>query len=115
MASVGDVVAVAQLPDQGVVHHSLISIQLEVVDPEVIAELQKQAEGTPRDRYASGALRLGVLALRQASGELDSTAIRQAGEDILHQLDRLLTERGTTITGEIGSALRQYFDPTTGA
>jgi hypothetical protein len=115
MASAVDVIDITEIADHVVVHEDLMILQLEVADPEVIAELQKHAEGTSRDRYASGALRLGVLALRQASGELDSTAVRQAGEEILHQLERLLTERGTKITGEIGSALRQYFDPATGA
>jgi hypothetical protein len=115
MASPVDVVDVGEVPDHVVVHEGLMVLRLEVADPEVIAELQKHPEGAPRNRYASGALRLGVFALRQASGELDSTAVRQAGEEILHHLDRLLTERGTKITGEIGSALRQYFDPAAGA
>lgn len=115
MISAVDCVDSAQVDGHALVHEGLIILQLEVSGPEVTSELQKHPEGAPRDRYALGALRLGVLALRQASGEVDSTAIREAGHDILHQLEQLLTERGAKITGEIGSALRQYFDPATGA
>jgi hypothetical protein len=89
-------------------------LTLEVRDPEVVAELEKHPEGPTRNRYALGALRLGVIALRQASGQLDSAAVREAGQEILGELRELLTERGSKITGEIGSALRQYFDPSTG-
>jgi hypothetical protein len=92
-----------------------LSLQFIVFDPEVIAELAKYPEGLDRERFGLGALRLGVIALKQARGELDLTAVRAAGQEILHQLEQLLTERGTKITGEIASALRQYFDPTTGA
>jgi len=92
-----------------------LPLTLEVLDPEVVAELVKYPEGRERERFGLGALRLGVIALRQARGELDSAAIRSAGEEILHRLEQLLTERGTRITGDISSALRQYFDPATGA
>lgn len=92
-----------------------LPLTLEVLDPEVVTELVKHPEGPERDQFALGALRLGVIALQQARGELDSAAIRSAGEEILHRLEQLLTERGTRITGDVSSALRQYFDPTTGA
>ncbi len=89
-------------------------LTLDVADPEVVFELEKQPSGPMRERYALGALRLGVIALRQASGELDSSAIRQAGQDIVKELDDRLKAHGTAITNEISGALRQYFDPSTG-
>jgi len=91
-----------------------LTLTLDIVDPEVVAELEKQPAGLARERYALGALRLGVIALRQASGELDSSTIRQAGQEILSKLGELLTSGGTSITTEITGALRQYFDPSTG-
>lgn len=90
-------------------------VTLEVGDPDVVAELEKHAEGPPRDKYVLGALRLGVLALRQAAGELDATAVRDAAEDLLLNLGQLLARRGAEISGDISGALRQYFDPSTGA
>jgi len=89
-------------------------LTLAVSDPEVLCELGKHPEGLARERFALGALRLGVIALRQASGELDSAAVRQAGQEILRDLGELLSLRGGEITAGIASALRQYFDPTTG-
>src|SRR5437016_67473 len=41
-------------------------LQLKITDPEISAALRAHSEGEPRDQYALGALRLGVLALRAA-------------------------------------------------
>ena len=60
-------------------------------------------------------MRLGVLALRQAAGELDATTVRDAAQELLAGLGQLLAQRGTEITTDISGALRQYFDPSTGA
>ena len=95
--------------------NATIPLALEVSDPEVVAELQKHGEGTPRQAYSLGALRLGVQALRQAAGALDATAIREAGQNLIASLAELLAKRGTEITTDLAGALRQYFDPTTGA
>jgi hypothetical protein len=92
-----------------------LEIRLEVSDPDVVSELRKHPEGAAREDYASSALRLGVLALRQATGELDSTTIRAAAQHMLADLGQLLSHRGADITNEISSALRQYFDPSSGA
>jgi hypothetical protein len=92
-----------------------VLLELEVSDPEVVAELRKHSEGAPREAYALGALRLGVLSLRQAAGELDATAIREAGQNLISSLSELLAKHGTEITTDLAGALRQYFDPTTGA
>ncbi len=95
--------------------NATVLLALEVSDPEVVAELKKHTEGAPREAFALGALRLGVLSLRQAAGELDATAIREAGQTLLSSLADLLSKRGTELTSEISGALRQYFDPATGA
>jgi hypothetical protein len=46
-------------------------LELVVNDPEVISELWAKPEGRERDEYALGALRLGILALRQVRGQID--------------------------------------------
>jgi hypothetical protein len=89
-------------------------INLEISDSDVIAELEKHADGPLREKYALSALRLGVLALRQAAGELDATAVRDAAQLMLGNLGQMLAQRGTQITTDISGALRQYFDPATG-
>jgi hypothetical protein len=92
-----------------------ILLELEISDSEVVAELRKHSDGAPRQAYALGALRLGVLALRQATGALDATTIREAGQNLISSLAELLAKRGTEITSDLAGALRQYFDPATGA
>jgi hypothetical protein len=49
-----------------------LPLELTVVDPEVVAELCAKQEGRERDEYALGALRLGVLAFKQARGQIPS-------------------------------------------
>jgi hypothetical protein len=49
-----------------------INLSLIVRDPETIVELWQRHEGEKRDTFALSALRLGVLALRQASGAVDN-------------------------------------------
>lgn len=92
-----------------------IELRVTATDPDVVAELSKFTDLASRERYASSALRLGVLALRQAGGELDATAIRKAAQDMLTDLGQLLAQRGTETSNAIASALRQYFDPSSGA
>jgi hypothetical protein len=57
-------------------------LELVVADPEVITELWAKQEGRERDEYALGALRLGILARRQARvhrGAAPNTAPHQDG------------------------------------
>ena len=56
-------------------------LELVVTDPEVITELWAKPEGRERDEYVLGALRLGILALRQARGQIDTGAHALPRED----------------------------------
>src|SRR3984957_11300672 len=94
---------------------SVLLLTLEVGDPDVVFELKKHTEGAPREKYALAALRLGGLDLRQAAREWDTTAVQDAAQDLLLNLGQLLERRGAEISGDISGALRQYFDPSTGA
>ncbi|MCL4851247.1 MAG: hypothetical protein KJZ78_07660 [Bryobacteraceae bacterium] len=91
-----------------------LDLNLRVSDPEVISEVEKHLAGADRERYGLTALRLGVLALRQARGELDAVAVRDAGNRILHDLELLFRERGGKIADDLASALRRFFDPASG-
>ena len=53
-----------------------LDLQLRVTDQEVIQELLQREQGAERDHFATSALRVGVLAFRQASGLIDRTAMR---------------------------------------
>lgn len=91
-----------------------IELTIGVSDPDVVAELCKFTDPASRDRYAASALRLGVLALRQAAGELDAATIRGAAQNMLQDLGQLLSQRNAETSNSITSALRQYFDPASG-
>jgi hypothetical protein len=91
-----------------------VSVAVTVTDPEVVAELQRYPAGAARARFAQTALRIGVLCLRQASGEVDAAAVKRAGDDLLAQMRELLAERGAEMTGEMMRALARYLDPDTG-
>lgn len=93
---------------------AVLELHLHVTDPEVIAELQKHPAGPDRERFSLNALRLGVLALRQARGELDAGVMREAGQKILHDLESLLKDEGSKLTGNLATALKQYFDKDSG-
>jgi hypothetical protein len=89
-------------------------LTLEVTDPDVLAELRRRSEGTDRDRYALAALRVGVLALRTANGQVDAVAIREAGGALVAELRELLSTRASELTGQLSGALTQYLDPQSG-
>src|SRR5579859_3518318 len=78
-------------------------LTLEVTDPEVVAELRRRAEGDDRDRYALAALRVGVLALRGARGDVDAAAMREAGTALVAEVRELLTARAAEMTGRLSS------------
>jgi hypothetical protein len=91
-----------------------LAIEIEVTDPEVVAEVLARPPGENRDRFVREAFRLGVLSLRMASGKVDAVAIRSAGERLVADVRELLAERASDITNEMTRALRDYFDPESG-
>ncbi len=93
---------------------SMVNLTLRVADPEVVAELLRHADGPTREQFALSALRLGVLALRQASGSIDADRIHSEGERLVSDIRVLLSDQGTALTEKLGSAIAQYLDPQTG-
>jgi hypothetical protein len=84
-----------------------------VSDPEVLAELQRH-DGEEREQYAQSALRIGVLALRNAAGQIDVTSIREAGTALVGELRELLSARAAEMAERLTSTLMQYLDPQSG-
>src|SRR5262245_47541742 len=69
-----------------------VYLELSVTDPDLVKELREHPEGQPRDDYALCALRIGLLALKQARGQLDGDTIRREGAELLGQLGLALKE-----------------------
>lgn len=91
-----------------------IELHLRVDDPEVLADLGGAAEGEERNRLAIHALRIGLLALRQARGHIDADAVRREGERILAEFKSRIEQHDTSIQTQLRGALREYFDPDSG-
>jgi hypothetical protein len=91
-----------------------VSVRVDVTDPEVAVELRRHAEGDERDAFVLAALRIGVLALRNASGQMDANAMREAGRELVGEVRDLLSARATELTERVAASLGQYLDPKSG-
>jgi hypothetical protein len=91
-----------------------LTLELLVKDAETIAELCRHAEGPNRDQFALDALRIGVLALRQARGQLDVDLIQRETGRMLSTLANHLEEHSRAVQNHLGTSLKDYFDPESG-
>jgi hypothetical protein len=91
-----------------------LPLELNVTDPEVVSELLAKKEGRERDDYALGALRLGVLALCQARGQIDSNTLKHEGERLLGDVQLALSQHRTNLDRTLVGTLKEYFDPESG-
>lgn len=92
----------------------LMQLRLTVREPEVVQELAKFPEGPAREDFALTALRLGVLALRQASGFIDTQTIREEGNRLVLEVRELLKNNSEKFSESVSGTLAKYFDPTNG-
>ena len=90
-------------------------LTIEVTDPDVLVELRRHADGADRNRHAAAALRVGVLAIRAASGQIDGATIREAGGALVAEVREILSARVTEMNERVASTLTQYLDPQNGA
>ena len=92
------------------------SLQLDLIvqDEDTISELVKYAEGSERDQFALKALRIGVLALRQARGEIDAERVRRESDRLMDGLKQSLEQHAGRINESVAQVLKEYFDPQSG-
>jgi uncharacterized coiled-coil protein SlyX len=91
-----------------------VVLNLVIDDPEVVTDLKKRDEGRPRNSFAVSALRIGILALRQAQGSVDAEALKHEGQHLISNLSHELQLRVADIDRNMASVLKQYFDPKSG-
>lgn len=89
-------------------------LELAVHDPETVAELEAFAAGRDREDFALKALRIGVLALRQARGQLDGETVRREGDRLLGLLQVRLEDHTKVVHDRVSHTLKDYFDPQSG-
>ncbi|MGH7440347.1 MAG: hypothetical protein ACRENE_32030 [Polyangiaceae bacterium] len=107
--------AVARVPSPANENARSLRLVLTVTDPDVTHEVALRPEGPDRDAFACQALRIGVLALRQASGSLDADAIRREGERMVGAVRDALTAHTSQTTSTLAQLLGGYLDPATGS
>ncbi|MEM1303567.1 MAG: hypothetical protein AAGG46_01640 [Planctomycetota bacterium] len=91
-----------------------VRLELLVRDPEVIRELHARPDGRARHDFALDALRIGVVALRNATAQADADLVRNAGADLLTGLQRSLEEHARLAHERTTGVLKEYFDPQSG-
>jgi hypothetical protein len=91
-----------------------LPLELRVEDADTVRELLAHREGEPRERFALNALRIGVLALRQARGQIDADLVRRESEHLLSELGDRLGSHAQTVHECVADSLKQYFDPKDG-
>lgn len=91
-----------------------LPVELVVSDPETIAELCSYPEGELRDEFLRKALRIGVMALRQARGQIDADLIRRESERMLMVLQARLEDHAQSVHDRTAQTLKEYFDPQSG-
>ena len=90
-----------------------IDLQLHVSDPDLLAELSKKDE-PERSEFALSAMKIGVIAFRQAQGQVDANQIRDAGERVIRDMSGALEKHQFTVMENIGGCIKEYFDPNSG-
>ena len=91
-----------------------LPVEMIVRDRETISELCQHAEGEDRETFALDALKIGVLALRQAHGHLDADLIRHESERLLDGLAGQLNKHSELLQESLTGTLKDYFDPKSG-
>lgn len=101
--------AILQRADPSSVH-----LSFEVSDSDSVKELILRKEGRARDEYALSALRIGILSLRHASGQMDVASMQREGDRLLRELRQALASSRSQLTDGIAGVLKEYFDPGSG-
>src|ERR1035437_6727745 len=91
-----------------------VLLTLVVSDHESVAELLQKTEGRERDEDALTSLRIGILALKHARGQIDADAVRLEGEKLLKDLKSALDGSRNEIHTNLTTSLKEYFDPNDG-
>ena len=90
--------------------HTAIDLYLTVQDPDLCGELLKRDE-PERSDFALAAMRIGVVAIRQAQGQVDAGQIRDAGERVIRDMTDAMESHRRETAQQIGDCIREYFDP----
>ena len=83
-------------------------------DREVIEALEQYDDARDREAFACAALKVGVAAMKVASGRLDADLIQRESANLLRQVGQRLEQHSQHVNEQVGSKLKEYFDPESG-
>src|SRR5229473_1308102 len=81
-----------------------LPLEIQVTDQELVQELLAYAEGPAREQYALCALKIGLIALKQARGQLDGDMIKREGEKLLSTLEGKLSLHARSLNDQLSGA-----------
>lgn len=102
------------LPLQASATSSALRLELDILDPESVDALISLPEGRVRSDFARQALRIGIIALRQAQGRVDAETVRNEGERLITALGTALGDYRRQTESLLQDTLKSYFDPSDG-
>ena len=91
-----------------------LRLDLLIDDPETMAALASYPEGRDRNRFARTALRIGIIALKQAQGRIDTESVKNEGERLVREMETRLDDYRRQTEALLTSTLKDYFDPQNG-
>jgi len=91
-----------------------LRLNLMIEDAESIAALVAYPDGRERNRFVRTALRIGILALNQAQGRIDSESVRNEGDRLVREIETRLADYSRQTEGQLATTLKDYFDPQNG-
>lgn len=87
-----------------------MELDLRISDPDLREELKKHEEGEERDTFAILAMRIGVMAIRYAQGQIDADKIQQEGKRIIEKTESTLTNYLDPDSGHFHRRIRQLIE-----
>ena len=91
-----------------------IELCLTITDPDLYTELSKRDE-PERSEFAMASMKIGVIAFRQAQGQVDANQIRDAGERVIMDMSSALEKHQHSVIEQVGGCIKEYFDPSSGS
>ena len=91
-----------------------VHVDLWLRDRDVVTAINAHPEGRRRTDYIRTAIRIGILALQQAQGRIDTESVRNEGDRLIAALESRLAQYQDQLRAVLGGTLKDYFDPNDG-
>lgn len=94
--------------------NATMNLDITISDTDLCAELAQYPSGAEREEFAVTAMKIGVMALRQAQGRIDAEQVRREGDRFIENLGQALTSHQKEVTEQVANCLKTYFNPQDG-